>query len=93
MVMKESYESQEIQNSPVDLNVDVEDKFRISMTMLKRLKRKRLSPLHDKELEMIKQALIRTNGRRKMLLKNLVYQKEHYIEKLNNTTLGDISEF
>ena len=40
--------------------------------------------LQAKEIEMIKQALIRSNGKRKLLQKNWVSQNEHFTEKLNN---------
>ena len=43
--------------------------------------------LHEKELEMIKQALIRSKGKRKLAAEELGISKEHFIEKLNNLTL------
>jgi DNA-binding NtrC family response regulator len=40
-------------------------KMKITLNMLKQSKKRRLFLLHDKEVEMIKQALVRTGGRRK----------------------------
>lgn len=66
----ESYDSQEIENSAVDLNVDLESKVQDKYEYVETIEEEETLSLQDKELEMIKQALIRTNGRRKMLLKS-----------------------
>ena len=49
--------------------------------------------LQDKELEMIKQALIRTNGRRKNAAKELGISERTLYRKIKQHNLGDVSEF
>ena len=54
---------------------------------MQKLLKKRNLFTSQKELEMIKQALIRSKGKRKLAAEELEYLKEHFIEKLNNLTL------
>ena len=48
--------------------------------------------LHDKEVEMIKQALIRTNGRRKNAAKELGISERTLYRKIKQHNLGDVSD-
>ena len=48
--------------------------------------------LHDKEIEMIKQALIRTNGRRKNAAKELGISERTLYRKIKQYNLGDVSD-
>ena len=46
--------------------------------------------LHDKEVEMIKQALIRTGGRRKNAAKELGISERTLYRKIKQHNLGDV---
>tara|TARA_B100000989_G_scaffold180424_1_gene135595 strand:+ start:5763 stop:7025 length:1263 start_codon:yes stop_codon:yes gene_type:complete len=48
--------------------------------------------LHDKEVEMIRQALIRTNGRRKNAAKELGISERTLYRKIKQHDLGDVSD-
>jgi DNA-binding NtrC family response regulator len=48
--------------------------------------------LHDKEIEMIKQALIRTNGRRKNAAKELGISERTLYRKIKQYNLSDVSD-
>ena len=48
--------------------------------------------LQDKEVEMIKQALIRTNGKRKNAAKELGISERTLYRKIKQHNLGDVSE-
>ena len=47
--------------------------------------------LHDKEVEMIKQALVRTGGRRKNAAKELGISERTLYRKIKQHNLGDVS--
>ena len=49
--------------------------------------------LQDKEVEMIKQALMRTNGRRKNAAKELGISERTLYRKIKQHNLGDVSDF
>ena len=89
----ESYDSQEIENSAVDLNVDLESKAQDKYEYVETIEEEETLSLQDKELEMIKQALIRTNGRRKNAAKELGISERTLYRKIKQHNLGDVSEF
>ena len=92
----ESYDSQEIENSAVDLNVDLESKVQDKQDKyeyVETIEEEETLSLQDKELEMIKQALIRTNGRRKNAAKELGISERTLYRKIKQHNLGDVSEF
>lgn len=88
----ESYDSQEIENSAVDLNVDLESKVQDKYEYVETIEEEETLSLQDKELEMIKQALIRTNGRRKNAAKELGISERTLYRKIKQHNLGDVSE-
>ena len=73
-----------------DLNInpstDVDNSFEYAETIEEALS------LHDKEVEMIKQALIRTNGRRKNAAKELGISERTLYRKIKQHDLGDVSD-
>ena len=89
----ESCDSQEIENSAVDLNVDLESKVQGKYEYVETIEEEETLSLQDKELEMIKQALIRTNGRRKNAAKELGISERTLYRKIKQHNLGDVSEF
>jgi transcriptional regulator with GAF, ATPase, and Fis domain len=89
----ESYDSQEIENSAVDFNVDLENKVQNNYEYAETIEEEETLSLQDKELEMIKQALIRTNGRRKNAAKELGISERTLYRKIKQHNLGDVSEF
>ena len=89
---KESYENQQIQESPVDLNIDTEDKIQDKYEYVETIEEEETLSLQDKEIEMIKQALIRTNGRRKNAAKELGISERTLYRKIKQHNLGDVSE-
>ena len=88
----ESYDSQEIQNSDVDLNVDIENNAQDKYEYVETIEEEETLSLQDKELEMIKQALIRTNGRRKNAAKELGISERTLYRKIKLHDIGDVSE-
>ena len=88
----ESYDSQEIQNSDVDLNVDIENNAQDKYEYVETIEEEETLSLQDKELEMIKQALIRTNGRRKNAAKELGISERTLYRKIKLHNIGDVSE-
>ena len=75
----ESYNNQEIEN-PVNLNVDIDNKTQDKYEYVETIEEEETLSLHDKiELEMIKQALIRTNGRRKKCCKRAWHIRKNII--------------
>ena len=89
----EPYDSQEIQNSDVNLNVETENKSQDKYEFVETIEEEETLSLQDKELEMIKQALIRTNGRRKNAAKELGISERTLYRKIKQHNLGDVSEF
>ncbi len=75
-----------------DANIDtvpnIEDSFEYAET----IEEEETLSLHDKEVEMIKQALIRTNGRRKNAAKELGISERTLYRKIKQHNLGDVSE-
>ena len=75
-----------------DLNInpstDVDNSFEYAET----IEEEETLSLHDKEVEMIKQALIRTNGRRKNAAKELGISERTLYRKIKQHDLGDVSD-
>ena len=89
---KESYDNQQIHNRPVDLNIDTEDKLQDKYEYVETIEEEETLSLQDKEVEMIKQALIRTNGKRKNAAKELGISERTLYRKIKQHNLGDVSE-
>ena len=89
---KESYEDQQIHNRPVDLKIDTEDKLQDKYEYIETIEEEETLSLQDKEVEMIKQALIRTNGKRKNAAKELGISERTLYRKIKQHNLGDVSE-
>ena len=89
---KESYEDQQIHNRPVDLKIDTEDKLQDNYENAETIEEEETLSLQDKEVEMIKQALIRTNGKRKNAAKELGISERTLYRKIKQHNLGDVSE-
>ena len=89
---KESYENQQIHNRPVDLKIDTEDKLQDNYEYAETIEEEETLSLQDKEVEMIKQALIRTNGKRKNAAKELGISERTLYRKIKQHNLGDVSE-
>ena len=89
----ESYDSEEIENSAVDLNIDLESKVKDKYEYVETIEEEETLSLQDKELEMIKQALIRTKGRRKNAAKELGISERTLYRKIKQHNIGDVSEF
>ena len=89
---KESYENQQIHNRPVDLKIDTEDKLQDKYEYVETIEEEETLSLQDKEVEMIKQALIRTNGKRKNAAKELGISERTLYRKIKQHNLGDVSE-
>ena len=89
---KESYEDQQIHNRPVDLKIDTEDKLQDKYEYAETIEEEETLSLQDKEVEMIKQALIRTNGKRKNAAKELGISERTLYRKIKQHNLGDVSE-
>ena len=89
----ESYQNHEVKNTHVDLNVDIESKIQDNYEYAETIEEEETLSLQDKELEMIKQALIRTNGRRKNAAKELGISERTLYRKIKQHNLGDVSDF
>ena len=64
-----------------DLNINVNSKDEDSFEYAETIEEEETLSLHDKEVEMIKQALIRTSGRRKNAAKELGISEENTLQK------------
>ncbi len=89
-------ESEEPQNSKnLDLNPDIKiDKNpdNSSFDYAETIEEEETLSLHEKEVEMIKQALIRTNGKRKYAAKELGISERTLYRKIKQHNLGDVSD-
>ena len=72
----------------IDSNSNIENSFEYAET----IEEEETLSLHDKEVEMIKQALIRTNGRRKNAAKELGISERTLYRKIKQHNLGDVSD-
>ena len=75
-----------------DLNINVNSKDEDSFEYAETIEEEETLSLHDKEVEMIKQALIRTSGRRKNAAKELGISERTLYRKIKQHNLGDISD-
>ena len=73
-----------------DLNIDVNHKNEDNFEYAETIEEEETLSLHDKEVEMIKQALIRTGGRRKNAAKELGISERTLYRKIKQHNLGDV---
>ena len=73
-----------------DLNIDVNPKNEDNFEYAETIEEEVTLSLHDKEVEMIKQALIRTGGRRKNAAKELGISERTLYRKIKQHNLGDV---
>ena len=74
-----------------DLNIDANPKNADSFEYAETIEEEETLSLHDKEVEMIKQALVRTGGRRKNAAKELGISERTLYRKIKQHNLGDVS--
>ena len=89
-------ESEESQNSK---NLDLQPDIKVdknpdnnSFDYAETIEEEETLSLHEKEVEMIKQALIRTNGKRKYAAKELGISERTLYRKIKQHNLGDVSD-
>ena len=75
-----------------DLNIDAIPKNEDSFEYAETIEEEETLSLHDKEVEMIKQALVRTGGRRKNAAKELGISERTLYRKIKQHNLGDLSD-
>ena len=75
-----------------DIDIEVNPKIDNSFEYAETIEEEETLSLHDKEVEMIKQALTRTNGRRKNAAKELGISERTLYRKIKQHNLGDVSE-
>ena len=75
-----------------DIDIEVNPKIDSSFDYAETIEEEETLSLHDKEVEMIKQALIRTNGRRKNAAKELGISERTLYRKIKQHNLGDVSD-
>ena len=86
-----SQDSKSIDFKP-DVNIDSSPSIENSFEYAETIEEEETLSLHDKEVEMIKQALIRTNGRRKNAAKELGISERTLYRKIKQHNLGDVSD-
>ena len=86
-----SQDSKSINFKP-DVNIDTAPNIENSFEYAETIEEEETLSLHDKEVEMIKQALIRTNGRRKNAAKELGISERTLYRKIKQHNLGDVSD-
>tara|TARA_B100001057_G_scaffold33910_1_gene30760 strand:+ start:342 stop:1604 length:1263 start_codon:yes stop_codon:yes gene_type:complete len=86
-----SQDSKSIDFKP-DVNIDTAPNIENSFEYAETIEEEETLSLHDKEVEMIKQALIRTNGRRKNAAKELGISERTLYRKIKQHNLGDVSD-
>ena len=86
-----SQDSKSVDFKP-DVNIDSTPKIENSFEYAETIEEEETLSLHDKEVEMIKQALIRTNGRRKNAAKELGISERTLYRKIKQHNLGDVSD-
>ena len=75
-----------------DIDIEINPKIDKSFEYAETVEEEETLSLHDKEVEMIKQALIRTNGRRKNAAKELGISERTLYRKIKQHNLGDVSD-
>ena len=79
-------------NFESDIDIEVNSKIDSSFEYAETIEEEETLSLHDKEVEMIKQALVRTNGRRKNAAKELGISERTLYRKIKQHNLGDVSD-
>ena len=74
-----------------DIDIEVNPMIDSSFDYAETIEEEETLSLHDKEVEMIKQALIRTKGRRKNAAKELGISERTLYRKIKQHNLGDVS--
>ena len=74
-----------------DIDIEVNPMIDSSFDYAETIEEEETLSLHDKEVEMIKQALKRTNGRRKNAAKELGISERTLYRKIKQHNLGDVS--
>ena len=75
-----------------DVNIDSSTSIEKSFEYAETIEEEETLSLHDKEVEMIKQALVGTNGRRKNAAKELGISERTLYRKIKQHNLGDVSD-
>jgi DNA-binding NtrC family response regulator len=75
-----------------DVNINASPDIKNSFEYAETIEEEETLSLHDKEVEMIKQALIRTNGRRKNAANELGISERTLYRKIKQYNLGDVSD-
>jgi DNA-binding NtrC family response regulator len=87
--MSPSYKALPFQAETSEISqVETMDKYSYAET----IEEEETLSLHDKEVEMIKQALIRTGGRRKNAAKELGISERTLYRKIKQHNLGDVTD-
>ena len=75
-----------------EINIDAQTKSENNFEYAETIEEEETLSLHDKEVEMIKQALVRTGGRRKNAAKELGISERTLYRKIKQHNLGDVSD-
>tara|TARA_B110000003_G_scaffold271217_1_gene305010 strand:- start:946 stop:2208 length:1263 start_codon:yes stop_codon:yes gene_type:complete len=75
-----------------DVNINVHNEIEDSFDYAETIEEEETLSLQDKEVEMIKHALVRTGGRRKNAAKELGISERTLYRKIKQHNLGDVSE-
>ena len=75
-----------------DINIGIQNKNENNFEYAETIEEEETLSLHDKEVEMIKQALIRTGGRRKNAETELGISERTLYRKIKQHNLGDVSD-
>jgi DNA-binding NtrC family response regulator len=75
-----------------DMNIGIQNKNENNFEYAETIEEEETLSLHDKEVEMIKQALIRTGGRRKNAATELGISERTLYRKIKQHNLGDVSD-
>ena len=75
-----------------DIDIGVQTKKEDNFEYAETIEEEETLSLHDKEVEMIKQALVRTDGRRKNAAKELGISERTLYRKIKQHNLGDVSD-
>ena len=88
----DSPQNSESLNLKSEVNLDIGTNNDSSFEYAETIEEEETLSLHDKEVEMIKQALIRTSGRRKNAAKELGISERTLYRKIKQHNLGDVSD-
>ena len=87
---EESLNEEEFNSDSLERNISPEEDQKNKFEYAETIDEEETLSLQDKELEMIKQALIRTNGRRKNAAKELGISERTLYRKIKQHNLGDV---